>query len=118
MFLIIIYAASNLIIFATGNLSFHEPYTMIAAGDGTLKIDLMKPALYEETFIRSVEYITTITIIMPKKQQQHLISSLSLYVQDRCSEAPFSLYIMMILSDAPGRLSTESSITLMFNSSC
>lgn len=92
---------------------------MIAAGDGTLKTDLMKPVLYEETFIRSVEYITTITIIiMPKKQQQHLISSLSLCVQDRRGEAPFSLYIMMILSDAPGRLSTESSITLMFNLSC
>lgn len=54
----------------------------------------MKPALYEETFIRSVEYITTIIIIiMPKKQQQqqqqHLISSLSPYVQDRCGEEPY-----------------------------
>lgn len=44
--------------------SFHLPHTVVAAGHSTLKIDLMKPALYEETFIRSVEYITI--IIMPK----------------------------------------------------
>lgn len=74
---------------------------LMAAGDGTLKIDLMKPALYEETFIRSVEYIT-ITIIMPKKQQQqHLIFSLSLCVWDRRGEAHFSPCIVMILSEVP-----------------
>lgn len=77
----------------------------MAVGDGTLKIDLMKPALYEETFIRSVEYITTITIIMPKKQQQqqqqHLIFSFSLCVWDRRGEAHFSPCIVMILSEVP-----------------
>lgn len=72
-------------------------------GGGTLKIDLMKTALYEETFIRSVEYITTITIIMPKKQQQqqHLIFSFSLCVWDRRGEAHFSPCIVMILSEVP-----------------
>ena len=79
---------------------------MIAAGHGTLKIDLMKPVLYEETFIRSVEYITTITIIMPKSSS----SSSSSFPHFHCicprqmQWGTLSLFITMILSRAPSPL--------------
>lgn len=75
---------------------------MIAAGHSALKIDLMKPTLHEETFIRSVEYITTIIIIfiMPKSSSSTSFPHIHRMSRTDAVRHPIFHFIMMILSYA------------------